>query len=69
MRHTCHATGCEVTVPPRMFMCRTHWFQLPKRMRDEVWAVYVPGQEDRKDPTAEYIEVARRCIAYLEARA
>jgi hypothetical protein len=48
-----------------MFMCKPHWFSLPKSMRDEVWDVYVPGQEDRMDPTDEYIEVTQRIIDWL----
>jgi hypothetical protein len=64
--HTCHATGCKVPVPPKMFLCRRHWFRLPKPMQAEIWDVYVPGQEQRKDPTPEYLEVAQRCIRYLE---
>lgn len=64
--HICHATGCKVPVPPRMFMCKRHWFRMPKSMRDEIWAVYVPGQEISKTPTREYLEVARRCVSYLE---
>jgi len=35
-------------------------------MRDAVWAAYVPGQEKRKDPTPEYLEVTRRAIEYVE---
>lgn len=68
-RHTCHATGCDAVIPPRLFMCRAHWFALPKAMRDEIWDVYVSGQEVRKNPTGEYLEVARRCIEYLEEHA
>lgn len=60
--HTCHAEGCVVHVPPRLLMCARHWRMVPKRLRDALWAVYVPGQEDRKDPTGEYITVARQCI-------
>ena len=26
MKHTCHAKGCPVPVPPEMLMCRRHWF-------------------------------------------
>ena len=63
--HTCHAIRCDVRVPPRMFMCRRHWFALPKRMRDAVWAEYVPGQERRKDPTEAYLIVTRECIEWL----
>jgi hypothetical protein len=66
--HLCHATGCTTSVPPRMFMCRSHWFALPKQMRDDIWAEYVPGQEIRKDPTPEYMEITQRCIQYLEDR-
>jgi hypothetical protein len=58
--HTCHALGCEKAVPPKLFMCRDHWFMIPKAERDALWAVYVPGQERRKDPTQEYVTVARR---------
>ncbi len=61
--HFCHAKGCRATIPPRMFMCRVHWFSLPKALRDEVWEHYVPGQENRKDPTPEYLDVAQRAIA------
>lgn len=63
--HTCHAAGCDVRVPPRMFMCRRHWFTLPMSMRNEIWAAYVPGQEERMDPTDAYIEVASRAVAWL----
>jgi hypothetical protein len=63
--HTCHAMGCDVTVPPRMFMCRRHWFSLPKAMRDAIWRAYVPGQEQRKDPTSEYLRVALDAVRWL----
>ncbi len=66
MSHLCHATGCPTPVPPKMFMCKPHWFALPKAMRDEIWVGYVPGQEVRKDPTDEYLDIAQRCIRYLE---
>ena len=67
-RHLCHARGCHVPVPPRMFMCKRHWFMLPKATRDAVWAVYVPGQEIRKDPTDEYMAVAMDAIEWLAAK-
>lgn len=67
-RHTCHATGCEVRVPPKMFMCRQHWFSLPKSMRDEIWSTYRYNQENRMDPSDEYLEVALRCVRFIEAK-
>jgi hypothetical protein len=66
--HTCHATGCDVQVPPRMFLCRKHWFMLEKEWRDAVWAVYVPGQEERMDPTPEYLKVTAAAIDRIEAK-
>ena len=63
--HTCHAMGCEVAVPPRMFMCKRHWFMLPRSRRDEVWAAYVPGQERRKDPSDQYVQVPMSAVKWL----
>lgn len=68
MKHTCHATNCKIEVPPAMFMCKRHWFMVPKKLRDEVWETYVPGQEITKNPSGEYIDVAHRAIAAVEAR-
>jgi predicted SPOUT superfamily RNA methylase MTH1 len=48
-----------------MFMCKRHWFMLPKAMRDRVWEHYVPGQEVRKDPTEEYLFVTLECVNYV----
>jgi hypothetical protein len=69
MAHTCHAPGCTVEVPPKLFMCSVHWFMLPKPMRDRIWTTYRPGQEIDKKPSKEYVEaarVAKRHIAVLE---
>jgi hypothetical protein len=63
--HTCHALRCEVHVPPSMFMCKKHWMKLPRVMRGAVWRHYVPGQEDRMDPTMEYMSVTGRAIRWL----
>lgn len=30
MEHTCHADMCAAVVPPKMFMCRTHWYMVPE---------------------------------------
>lgn len=65
MTHTCHAKDCDVAVPPRMFMCKPHWFALPKAKRDAIWDTYTPGQERRKDPTPEYLAAAMDAISWL----
>ncbi len=66
--HTCHADSCQVHVPPKMFMCKKHWYMLPKAMRDEVWLTYALGQELRMDPSDEYLEVTQRCIDFVAAK-
>lgn len=70
-KHTCHARGCDTSCPPRMFMCRKHWFMLPKRMQDQVWENYTPGQErwdGTASPTDEYLRVTREIIEWLAAK-
>lgn len=62
MDHLCHAVDCTRSVPPRMLMCRKHWSMVPDQIRSWVWATYVGGQEQRKDPTPAYIEAARSAI-------
>ena len=64
--HVCHATGCNTKVPPKMLMCRRHWFMVPKPLRDAVWREYRPGQEIRKDPTDEYMDVQRQAVEAVE---
>ncbi len=65
MSHHCHATDCPYTVPPSMFMCRTHWFSLPKPLRAAIWATYRPGQEDDKHPSDAYCRAAKACVEYV----
>lgn len=63
--HTCHALGCFIHVPPKLFMCKPHWFKLPFGLRCAVWAAYTPGQEKLDGsafPTEEYLEVTREAI-------
>lgn len=60
MMHLCHWPGCRQPVPPYLWGCRKHWFKLPIGIRKEVWETYVPGQEERKDPTPEYLVAAAK---------
>lgn len=68
MTHTCHAMNCKRVVSPKMFMCLTHWRMVPNFLQREIWAAYIPGQEIRKDPTPEYLDVARRVIEFVATR-
>jgi hypothetical protein len=65
--HVCHAHGCRVEVAPISFMCPAHWHMLPVAVRAEVCAVYVLGQEVRKDPSDRYLAVTFAAIRWLRA--
>lgn len=61
--HYCHAWQCITPVPRRMFMCRVHWYMVPKSLRDQIWKHYREGQEE--DPilvTEKYLKVTRKAI-------
>lgn len=62
MTHTCHAEGCNVPVPPNLFMCRKHWFTVPLKLRSDVWRNYRRGQEVDKQPSDAYMAAARAAI-------
>jgi hypothetical protein len=48
-----------------MFMCRRHWFALPKPLRDRIWQTYRSGQEDDKQPSHAYCEAATQAVTWL----
>jgi len=68
MAHKCHWPGCEVEVPPAMWGCKPHWFSLPKRLRDLIWANYRRGQEVTKTPSAGYIDAAKQVQDWIQSR-
>ncbi len=67
--HECHWPGCTQQVPPAKWGCAGHWFKLPKRLRDRVWAAYVPGQEVDGVPSDEYLAVAREVQEWIKGHA
>lgn len=62
-RHECHAHGCTTPVPPKMFMCKLHWYGLPTSLRDAIWREYRPGQERDKMPSVRYMAVQQLAIS------
>lgn len=38
--HNCAAKGCSEEIPDHLLMCRSHWFSVPKPIRDEIWEAY-----------------------------
>lgn len=67
MTHTCHWPGCKIEVPPKLWGCRYHWYLLPQRLRNRIWATYKPGQEITKTPSTEYIAAAREVQDWIAA--
>lgn len=41
-------------------MCYRHWTMVPADLRRLIWRHYRNGQEVDKNPSAEYLEVARK---------
>jgi hypothetical protein len=63
--HTCRAYKCTVRVDPALFMCSKHWRMVPHRLQRAVWRAYVPGQENRRNPSGEYMLATREAIDYV----
>lgn len=67
-KHHCHWPGCEKAVPPAMWGCKTHWFKLPKPLRDRIWMTYRPGQEITKTPSEDYLIAAQEVQEWIEGQ-
>jgi hypothetical protein len=67
MSHTCHWPGCTTPVPPSMWGCKRHWFKLPLRLRNRIWATYRAGQEIDKRPSLEYMGAAKDVQDWIAA--
>jgi hypothetical protein len=66
--HHCHARGCEIITPPRLLMCRRHWYMAPSPLRAAVWSAFRPGQEIDKAPSRRWVEAAGAAAAYVAER-
>lgn len=68
MAHTCHAAACSTRCANSMFMCRPHWFSLPKSMRDAVWSGYRKGQELDWLISSAYADAATAAVRFVAER-
>lgn len=67
--HVCHWPDCTTQVPPAMWGCRPHWFSLPKRLRDAIWAAYRVGQEEGAVPVSQdYFDAAHAVDEWIKAQ-
>lgn len=64
--HHCHWQGCDKQVPPAMWGCKPHWFKLPTRLRNLIWATYKPGQEIDGSPSQAYIDAAYKVQRWIK---
>ena len=64
-RHGCHWPGCTMRVPPAMWGCKPHWYRLPPRLRQRIWATFRPGQEITKTPSPEYLAAAKEVQQWI----
>lgn len=60
--HTCHAIGCTIAIPPRLFMDKKHWYAVPYPLRAKILREYREGQEITKDPSEKYTQAAAQAI-------
>jgi hypothetical protein len=58
--YRCPVSGCREPVDPSRLMCRGHWYQLPRQLRDLVWATWRSG-EGALSP--EHLEAVRLAIS------
>jgi hypothetical protein len=42
--HTCPGPDCGRIVSNGQLACRRHWYQVPKPLRDRVWAAWRDGE-------------------------
>lgn len=64
--HTCHWPDCKMEVHPRFLMCKSHWWTLPKSLRDLIYRHYRPGQEISKNPSPAYLEAWRLVREWID---
>jgi len=63
--HVCHWPGCNKSVPPAMWGCKPHWFKLPRRLRNKIWATYRIGQEIDCSPSDRYLAAYREVEEWI----
>lgn len=65
-KRACSWHGCTRLVLPSMWGCKAHWYQLPKPIRDRIWATYQPGQETDGLISSEYWDAYREAMRYAQ---
>jgi hypothetical protein len=58
----CPVEGCTERHKRSLLMCRSHWYQVPKNLRDELWAAY----KHSGVLSERYLDVRESCIEAVE---
>lgn len=59
-RHDCPAPGCDKRVPFHILACKTHWYMIPKPVRDKLWREY-----DENFGETSYFKARAECLSVL----
>jgi hypothetical protein len=62
MTHTCPGPECTADIPYEMLACRSHWYQVPRRQRNEVYAAWDHGLGAR---TQRHYEAMQAAIMHM----
>lgn len=60
--HRCPVAGCRARVPYHRLMCKLHWYQVPRPLRDAVWATWQSGAGAGTAAHTAAIEAAVRAV-------
>jgi hypothetical protein len=60
--HPCPVGACDQQVRADRLMCRTHWYQVPPRLRAAVWATWRSGAGAGTPPHRAAIRAAVRAL-------
>lgn len=55
----CAIKRCSCQIDPSRLMCSSHWYMVPKELRDQVWATWRSGQGAF---TSQHREAVRRAV-------
>lgn len=58
--HLCTWPGCRRPIPLSEWGCKSHWFTLPKEIRDEIWQGYSRGKL-----SPEWIEANEKALTWI----
>lgn len=67
-KRACRWPGCQTVVPASMWGCKSHWYQLPKPIRDDIWSNYRPGQETSLQISRGYAVAEKAAQDWIAAR-